>query len=76
MEIRMSLIAEGVDSCRVSYWFVSLEDTVTQGDDLVEMETDKAVFTVPSPGSGKIVEILVSEGDEVKIGEVIAVIEG
>ena len=50
-------------------------DKVNEKDDLVEMTTDKAAFNVPSPCSGTLKQILVNEGDVVKVGSVLAMIE-
>lgn len=76
MEVKLPFLGEGVDSCTVSFWQVSEGDSVEEGDDLVEMQTSKAVFNVPSPCTGTLAEILVNEGDEVKVGEDICIIEG
>ena len=75
MEVKLPFLAEGVDSCTVSFWQVSEGDHVEEGDDLVEMQTSKAVFNVPSPTAGIISEIVVSEGAEVKVGDVICIME-
>ncbi|MCL6479251.1 MAG: biotin/lipoyl-binding protein [Peptococcaceae bacterium] len=75
MEVKLPFLAEGVDRCTVSFWHVSEGDHVEEGDDLVEMETSKAVFNVPSPCAGIVSEIMVDEGDEVKVGDVICLIE-
>lgn len=75
MEVKLPFLAEGVEECTVSFWQVDEGDTVEQDDDLVECSTSKAVFNVPSPISGKIVEVLVSEGDVIKVGDVICIIE-
>lgn len=75
MEVKLPFLAEGVDSCTVSFWHVSEGDNVEKGDDLVEMQTSKAVFNVPSPSAGTISEILVSEGDDVKVGDIICIID-
>ncbi len=50
-------------------------DTVKQGSGLMELETDKATVTVPSPSSGKIVSIKVKAGDTVEVGSVIVTME-
>jgi len=63
------------DEATISYWHFEQGDHVGQDEDLVEMSTDKAVFAVPSPVSGTIVEIVAEEGDTVQVGEVMAVIE-
>lgn len=80
-EIRLPNLKEesGDDSAgneaTVSYWHVEEGDKVKEGDDLVEMTTDKAAFNVPCPISGILAEILAEEGDLVKVGEVLGVIE-
>ena len=64
------------DEAEVSFWYVEEGETVKAGQDMVEMVTDKAAFTVPSPADGKIREIRAKEGAKVKVGEVMAVLEG
>ncbi|WP_439118662.1 dihydrolipoyl dehydrogenase [Marivita sp.] len=54
---------------------VSVGDTVSAEDPLIELESDKATMEVPSPAAGKITEIKVSEGDKVSEGTVIMVLE-
>jgi pyruvate dehydrogenase E2 component (dihydrolipoamide acetyltransferase) len=54
---------------------VSKGDLVEKDDGIIEFETEKAVVEIPSPAKGKIMEIRVKEGDELKIGDVIAILE-
>ena len=54
---------------------VSVGDTVSAEDPLIELESDKATMEVPSPATGKITEIKVAEGDKVSEGTVIMVLE-
>jgi len=75
MEVKLPFLAEGVDEATVNYWHVSEGDSVQEEDDLVEMSTSKAVFNVPSPVAGTIVEIVAGEGEVVKVGETLAIIE-
>ena len=63
------------EEAEVAEWLVQQGDAVQEGDDLVEMTTDKAAFTVPAPKTGTIAELRVREGDEVTVGEVICIIE-
>ncbi len=70
-----SLGEDAGDECTVSFWHVDVGDTVGKEAPLVEMATDKAVFDVPSPLAGTIVEILCKEDDVVKVGDRIAIIE-
>ena len=55
--------------------YVSAGDTVSEEDPVLSLESEKAVMDIPSPFSGKITEIKVSEGDTVSKGDLIAVIE-
>jgi pyruvate/2-oxoglutarate dehydrogenase complex dihydrolipoamide acyltransferase (E2) component len=43
---------------------------------MVEMVTDKAAFTIPSPVSGTVKQVLSREGETVKVGQTIALVEG
>lgn len=70
-----SLGDDAGDEAKVSFTYVDEGDDVAEGDDLIEMVTDKATFNVPSPKSGKIVKMLVSEDDTVKVGEPICVMD-
>jgi len=59
----------------VSFWHFELGEHVKEGDDLVEMMTDKATFNVPSPVSGELIKTMAEEGQEVKVGQPIATIK-
>lgn len=66
---------DNVDAATVSSWLVEEGDQVAEGDDLIEMTTDKAAFNLPSPKSGALTQKLVEEGDEVKVGDAVCVLE-
>ena len=70
-----SLGDNGEDTAIVSLWLTDEGDIVNENDDLVEMTTDKAAFTVPSPKTGTLVEKLVEEDDEVAVGDVLCILE-
>jgi len=50
-------------------------DTIEEEQSLLTLESDKATMEVPSPRAGKLVELKVSEGDEVSEGDVIGIVE-
>jgi pyruvate dehydrogenase E2 component (dihydrolipoamide acetyltransferase) len=50
--------------------------TVSNGQSVMELETDKAVVEVPSSVSGTVQEIRVKEGDKIKVGQVIFTVDG
>ena len=70
-DIRVPEVSEGVEEGKVVSLAVAEGDRVEQDQTLLEMETDKAVVAIPAPFDGKITEILVGEGDTVKVGDVI-----
>ena len=74
-DIILPEVGENIESGTVVNIMVNVGDTVDKGADLIELETDKASLPVPSPVGGVIKEILISTGDDVKIGAVIMKIE-
>jgi pyruvate/2-oxoglutarate dehydrogenase complex dihydrolipoamide acyltransferase (E2) component len=75
LEVKLAFLPGGEEEATVSCWKVEEGDTVEEGDRLVELTTGKSVYRVPAPCSGTIAEILVTEGDTVRLGEVLCVIE-
>lgn len=71
-DVKIPEISENVESGTVVHVMVKLGEWVEVDDPIVELETDKAVVEIPTPYQGKITELLVNEGDEVNIGDVIA----
>lgn len=72
IDVKLPVLAEGVDKASVSYWHKSVGDSLKEGEDLVELVTDKATFNLPSPAAGTLKEALVKEGEEVKVGSILA----
>lgn len=76
-EIVLPDLGEGMDGvieATVSCWSVEIGDLLDEGDDLLEIVTDKASFVVPSPVKGRLVKKYVDEDDPVHVGDVIAVV--
>ena len=75
-EVRLPELGDDApDDAEVSFWYIDVGEEVKEGQDLLEMITDKAAFTVPSPVGGTLKEILKQEGDKAKVGEVLGIIE-
>ncbi|EMI18511.1 Biotin/lipoyl attachment domain protein [Rhodopirellula maiorica SM1] len=74
-EVKLPELGDGIESGDVLEIFVSVGDVISKGQDIVEMETDKATVPVPASVGGKVTKILVSEGDSVAIGGVILEVE-
>lgn len=65
----------GVESAEVSEIMVSVGDEITENDNIVLLESDKAAVEVPSSGSGTVSKIMVSVGDTVTEGTVLIELE-
>ncbi len=75
-EVRLADMGdESFEKGEVSQWMVAVGDTVRADQDLLEMTTDKAAFTVPSPKAGKVAEICIFEHQEAAIGDLLCVLE-
>ena len=70
-EVTLPEIAENVDSGEVIAVLVSVGDVVEKDQPVVELETEKAAFDVPSPERGRIAEIDAKVGQTVKVGQVL-----
>ena len=71
-EIVMPRLSDSMEEGTVLRWLKSVGDGVAVGDELVEIETDKANMVYESDLDGTIVEILAQEGDTLPVGDPIA----
>lgn len=74
-EIKLPYIADNVESATVLEVLVSVGQKVEKDDSLAEMESDKATFEIPSEISGSVTEIKAGKGDEIKVGQVMFLID-
>lgn len=74
-EFKLPQLGEGVESAVVSKILIAQGDSIEADQNLMELETDKAVADLPSPYAGTIEEILISPGDTVEVGQPILKIE-
>jgi len=68
-------VGESIVDARVAKWLRKEGDTVSAGDPLVELETDKIDLEVGAPQAGVLSQIQRKEGEDVKVGEVLGVID-
>ncbi len=74
-EFRLPDIGEGLAEAELAKWLVAVGDSVAEDQPVVEMMTDKATVELPAPGAGVVVEQRAGEGDVVKTGAVLYVLE-
>ena len=68
-------LGEGLPDATIVEWYVKEGDTIRLDDNLVSMETAKAVVDVPSPVSGKVLKLAGAAGDIVVTGSMLAQFE-
>ena len=68
-------VGESIVDARVAKWLKKEGDAVNVGDALVELETDKIDLEVAAPQAGVLGRITQGDGADVKVGDVIGVIE-
>lgn len=71
MDIKLPRLSEGVESGTVVSVLVAEGQDVKKDQPFIELETQKAVGSVPSPESGTVTKIHVKEGMEVAVGQVL-----
>ena len=75
VKVYLPALGENITKATISYWYFEEGAPVIEGNDLVEIVTDKATFNVPAPASGILAGIMAHEGDVCEVGEVLAIIE-
>jgi pyruvate dehydrogenase E2 component (dihydrolipoamide acetyltransferase) len=75
LEFRFPDIGEGIDAGELVEWHVTEGQAVCEDDPLADVQTDKALVTIPCPTSGRVLELRGEVGDTVPVGEVLAVFE-
>jgi pyruvate dehydrogenase E2 component (dihydrolipoamide acetyltransferase) len=73
-EFKLPDLGEGLTEGEVARWLVSEGQEIAEDDPLVEIQTDKTTVEIPSPAAGKVLRILVAEGDVAAVGTVLVVI--
>jgi 2-oxoglutarate dehydrogenase E2 component (dihydrolipoamide succinyltransferase) len=75
IEVQVPQLSESVAEGTLASWKKKVGDSVGRDEILIDIETDKVVLEVPSPGAGVLVEIVKGDGDTVVSGELIARID-
>ena len=74
IELRMLQMDQTMTKGKIGKWLVKEGDTVTQGQPLLEIETDKVVHEQESPTDGVIAQLLAEEGTNVPVNAILAII--
>jgi pyruvate dehydrogenase E2 component (dihydrolipoamide acetyltransferase) len=72
VDVLMPRLSDSMEEGTILQWLKGVGEEVKRGDELVEIETDKANMTYEATDEGVLLEIVAGEGDTLPIGEVIA----
>ena len=70
-DFKLPDIGEGVVEGEVVTWHVSVGDSVSEDDPIVDVMTDKATVTIPSPTDGTVLSLNGEVGDMIAVGSVL-----
>jgi pyruvate dehydrogenase E2 component (dihydrolipoamide acetyltransferase) len=75
LEFRLPDIGEGLAEVEIVEWLVGVGDRVQENQPVVEVQTDKAIVTMPAPATGTVTQFLAQPGERVQVGSVLIVLE-
>jgi len=75
IEFQLPELGENIEEAEVAEILVAEGDSVQAEQSVMELETEKAVVELPCPHAGRITKIHVSEGDTIKVGDVVLTID-
>ncbi|MDP9764520.1 dihydrolipoyllysine-residue acetyltransferase [Deinococcus enclensis] len=75
-ELKLPDVGDNIEKGTVVTILVNPGDTITEGQPIIELETDKAVVEVPASAAGTVQSVNVKIGDTIPVGGVIATLTG
>lgn len=75
IEVKVPVLAESVPDATLLDWYKKAGESVSRGESLIDLETDKVTLEVTAPDSGIVKEIKKQTGDVVLTDEILAIID-
>jgi len=75
IEVKVPALSESVAEATLLSWLKKEGESVTQGENLIDLETDKVVLELPAPQAGVLSKIVKMDGEVVHSGEVLALLD-
>ncbi|MDD5612336.1 MAG: E3 binding domain-containing protein, partial [Gallionella sp.] len=75
IEVKVPQLSESVSEATLLNWLKQVGDAVREGENLIDVETDKVVLELPASKSGVITKIIKGDGEKVGSEELIALID-
>src|SRR5438105_1186379 len=75
IELKLPELGENIETAEVIRVLVREGDTIAAEQSVMELESEKAAFPLPSPHAGKVTKIGVKEGESVSVGQTLMEID-
>src|SRR5437867_102513 len=75
IELKLPELGESIETAEVIRLLVGEGDTIKAEQNVMELESEKAAFPLPSPNAGKVAKVRVKEGEAVSVGQTLLEIE-
>ncbi len=73
-DFKLPDLGEGITEGEIRKWLVKEGDSVEEHQNVLEIETDKAIVEVPSPKAGRVMKLNKEEGETAKVGDILVTI--
>lgn len=74
-EFKFPDVGEGIHEGTIVEWLVEIGQEIKEGDSLAEVETDKVTTEIPSPETGKVLELKGDKGDLIHVGDTFVILD-
>lgn len=75
IEIKVPALGESVSEASIAKLYKNIGDFVKADELIIELETDKVTLEVNAPSNGTITDIKIKQGDNVKVGDIVAILK-
>jgi pyruvate/2-oxoglutarate dehydrogenase complex dihydrolipoamide acyltransferase (E2) component len=75
IELKLPAVSADMEYGTITRWLKAEGDRVAQDEPVVEVEADKVTVEIEAPAPGVLATIVAAEGDEVRVGATIAIID-
>lgn len=75
IDVKIPKLSPDIESAKVVEWLRRKGESVTKGEPLLVVETDKVTVEVDSPATGRLKEIIINEGYDARVADTVAIID-
>ena len=75
VKLKLARVGMNMEEGTIIAWHLTVGDSFKAGDSLYDVETEKVTNEVEAPGDGRLLEILVAEGEIALVGQEVCIVE-